>query len=275
MPTKIDYVDETWNPVTGCAPDYECWERCYARRMARRLAGRFGYPEAPNHFDVTLHPERLQEPLRWRKPRRVLTCSMGDLFHADVEWADLCDVWNVMRQASQHTFLVLTKRPQHMLDYVMGCWLSACDRSTLPNVWLGVSVSRTADLWRVEELLKIPAAVRWVSFEPALEEVDFTPFLPIEPRCPECDSLVSRPKCMWELSPRDCPRHDLADEWRARKRRGFLDWIVCGAETGPGARASSLGIFWSVRAQCQVSGIPFWWKGRKRDGETWHQLPED
>ena len=83
MPTKIEWATETWNPVTGCTPISEGCANCYAKRMSKRLAGRCGYP-ADDPFRVTLHPERLDEPLKWKKPRRVFVCSMGDLFHPDV-----------------------------------------------------------------------------------------------------------------------------------------------------------------------------------------------
>lgn len=76
--TKIEWTDKTWNPITGCTPISEGCQHCYARRMARRLAGRYGYPESPHEFDVALHPDRLNEPLYWKGPQRIFVCSMGD-----------------------------------------------------------------------------------------------------------------------------------------------------------------------------------------------------
>ena len=122
--TRIEWADATWNPITGCSPISEGCANCYAERMSKRLAGRAGYP-ADNPFGVVLHSEKkLLEPLRWRKPRKIFVCSMGDLFHEDVpeEWID--QVFAVMALAPQHTFMVLTKRPERMQAY-----LSEAERS--------------------------------------------------------------------------------------------------------------------------------------------------
>ena len=113
--TKIEWTHRpgttgvTWNPVTGCTPISEGCANCYARRMAKRLAGRHGYPEAPHEFNVTLHPDKLENPLKWRKPRTVFVCSMSDLFHEDVPLWYISLIWSVMTQTPQHTYLVLTK----------------------------------------------------------------------------------------------------------------------------------------------------------------------
>ena len=242
---KGDYWDQGWNVVSGCTPDYECWKLCYARRMARRLAGRYGYPEAPHHFDVTLHPERLQEPLKWRKPRRVLLASMGVWIHPDVPLGFIDQVLEVIAACPQHTFLSLTKRADTMEHQLYGynetCQIRELGGGDyLPNLWLGVSVSRPADLWRVEELLRIPAAVRWVSAEPLLEKINLRPYL---------------------LSGAHKWKHDIS-------------WIVAGPENGPGARPTHLDVFRSVKQQCQDYEVPFWFKSGELDGETWHQLPE-
>jgi len=168
MPTKIHWTDETWNPVTGCSKISTGCQHCYAERMAKRLAGRFGYP-ADEPFRVTFHPLRLQEPYRWRKPRRVFVCSMGDLFHDDVDpdWIDA--VWQIMGTLPQHTFQVLTKRPANMRK-----WFESTPADTdLPNVWIGTTTeNREAYRERVSILLSIPAAVRFVSVEPMLQPID-------------------------------------------------------------------------------------------------------
>jgi len=177
-PTRIEWTDVSWNPVTGCSKVSRGCQFCYAERMAKRLAGRGGYP-AENPFAVTLHPERLDEPLHWRKPRRVFVCSMGDLFHKDVPSGFITEVFAVMALCPQHTFQVLTKRPERMAEYLadedlpdyidtMACNYGACHanldgRWPLPNVWLGTSVEdqATADE-RIPHLLRCPAAVRFV-----------------------------------------------------------------------------------------------------------------
>jgi protein gp37 len=120
MGTKIEWVKnsdgsqgKTWNPVTGCTKISPGCLNCYAERMSKRLAGRCGYP-ADEPFRVTRHHERLEEPLRWRKPQMVFVCSMGDLFHDDVPDGFIMDVWRIMGRCQQHTFQILTKRPERM-----------------------------------------------------------------------------------------------------------------------------------------------------------------
>lgn len=151
--TKIDWADYVWNPVTGCNPVSEGCQSCYARRMAYRLRGRCGYQQ-DNPFKVTLHSERLEEPLRWKKPKRIFVCSMGDLFHEEVPYEFIAKVWEVMCNARQHTFIVLTKRPHRMEDFLshlgwyvhdreinpMEAVLDEGGKYICPNIWLGVTV---------------------------------------------------------------------------------------------------------------------------------------
>lgn len=166
MPTKIEWTDETWNPITGCSMISPGCAHCYAERMARRLAGRYGYPQAPHHFDVTVHPDRFGRPLRWKKPRRVFVCSMGDLFHVEVSGEALSLAFNVMRRTPQHTYQVLTKRARLMHEW--------CRHDYVPdNVWIGVSAENQeyADA-RIPYLLRTPAPVQFVSVEPMLEPIE-------------------------------------------------------------------------------------------------------
>ena len=130
MPTNIPWAEAVWNPVTGCSPISEgCWH-CYARRLAEgRLKGRFGYPEK-DPFAVTLHRNRLDQPLRWQRGRRIFVCSMGDLFHPDVPDAWILRIFDMMRETSlanisakgeplaDHTYMLLTKRPERMQDFI-------------------------------------------------------------------------------------------------------------------------------------------------------------
>lgn len=187
MGTKIEWADEVWNPITGCSPISAGCKNCWARRMAKRLAGRYGYPEAPHQFDVTLHPERLEQPLQWHKPRHVFVCSMGDLFHRDVSSGHTQRVFQQIAQTPQHTYLILTKRPHRMKMFFVNntdvngylhMWNGYKAKRPFPNTWLGVSVEnqKTADE-RIPLLLQIPAAVRFVSYEPALGPIDITRYL--------------------------------------------------------------------------------------------------
>lgn len=165
--TKIEWADEVWNPVTGCTKVSPGCDHCYAERMARRLKGT-GLRKYARGFEVTLHPAALAEPCSWRKPRRVFVCSMGDLFHHRVPTPFVKEVFRIMAEHGRHRFLVLTKRAARMASL----------RRRLPwppNVWLGVSVERADFMGRVEMLKTMPAAVRFVSFEPLLGPIGLTP----------------------------------------------------------------------------------------------------
>lgn len=168
MTTKIEWTDETWNPVTGCTKISAGCKNCYAERMARRLAGRHGYPEAPHHFDVTLRHDRLEEPLSWRKPRMVFVCSMSDLFHPDVPFEFIDEVFAAICATPRHTYQILTKRPERMVEWHL--WTDLLDY--FPNVWVGVTVENQENCRRVDHLLEIDAVVRFVSCEPLIGSLD-------------------------------------------------------------------------------------------------------
>jgi len=177
MSTKIEWTHPpgfrgvTWNPVTGCTPISAGCANCYARRMAKRLAGRYGYPQ-DDPFRVTVHEDRFEEPWAWKKPRFCFVCSMGDLFHADVCDTAIEIILRRIAESPQHIFCLLTKRPGWM------CRLLRHDEPPLPNLWLGVTAEnqRTADE-RIPLLLDTPAAVRFVSVEPMLGAVDLSAHL--------------------------------------------------------------------------------------------------
>ena len=295
MPSKIEWVKnpdgtegETWNPITGCTPISAGCVHCYAKRMSKRLAGRFGYPENGYHcptcdlnyhllggehcpqcggmatetssFDVTFHEDKLRQPLKWKKPRRIFVCSMGDLFHIDVRPQWLEDIFAVIKKCPQHTFQILTKRPGKMKTWFE--WYGSIPE----NVQLGTTPENQAmaDL-RIPILLQIPAAVRFVSIEPMLGPVDPWAWLD------KCDHCFGNNPCVHFG---DCinysgGHHSSAD----------LDWVIVGAETGPGARTMDLNWARDIRNQCAAAGVPFFFKkdsqGRHTlDGRTWEQFPE-
>ena len=241
MPSKIEWTDETWNPVTGCTKVSAGCKHCYAERMAKRLEGRFGYPKK-NPFEVTLHPDRLDEPLRWRKPRRVFVASMSDLFHAEIPDDFLDRVFDVMDPPdgdppSPHVFMLLTKRPDRMRDYAWSTWAKCPPK----NVWLGVSVEDQASAdERIPMLLETPAAARFVSCEPLLGPVDLRN-LP--------SGTVYNTRCMDALT----AGSGSSTPWH-------LDWIIAGGESGPGARPAHPDWFRSVRDQCAAAGVAFFMK---------------
>lgn len=173
--TAIPWTDATWNPIVGCSKTSPGCAHCYAETMGRRLRA-MGRPEYQDAHDgqgwtgrTVFVPERLSQPLRWRKPRMIFVCSMGDLFHESVPFEHVAAVWGVMAACPEHTFQVLTKRPERMAEFlarrVGGKW-------PLPNVWLGTTTEdqRRADE-RIPHLLRCPAAVYFVSGEPLLSSL--------------------------------------------------------------------------------------------------------
>lgn len=158
--SKIEWTESTWNPVTGCTKLSPGCEHCYAERMARRLHN-MGQPNYRNGFTVTAHEHTLELPLRWRKSRMVFVNSMSDLFHEDVSSAFISRIFQVMQQAAQHQFQILTKRAERLEALA----------KTLPwpdNVWMGVTVEKAEYSWRIDSLRRTPAKVRFLSLEPLL-----------------------------------------------------------------------------------------------------------
>ncbi|MGC9400635.1 MAG: DUF5131 family protein [Anaerolineae bacterium] len=156
----IEWTEATWNPVTGCTKVSPGCKYCYAERMSRRLKA-MGQPKYAKGFELTVHPECLEQPLAWKKPRMIFVNSMSDLFHKDVPLSFIQDVFCVMRQAAQHTFQVLTKRSQRLLE--LNPRLDWPD-----NVWMGVSVENQDYTFRIEHLRKTAAHVKFLSLEPLL-----------------------------------------------------------------------------------------------------------
>lgn len=241
--TGIEWTEATWNPVTGCSKVSQGCKHCYAERDWARLSANpktvyFGRP----FTDVMCHPERLDQPLRWTKPRRIFVNSMSDLFHEDVPDDFLPDVFAVMAVAKQHTFQILTKRHVRMHEVLNdGVFFEAVVCSArgygvelkthdwpLQNVWIGISLEDqiTADE-RIPLLLQTPAIVRWISAEPLLGPVDLSDYL----------------------------------EFYVGTGDTFgLDWIVAGGESGTKARPMHPDWVRSLRDQCLEAGVPFLFK---------------
>lgn len=299
QPTTIEWVLEVarqngysggghvWNPIKGCSRISPGCQHCYAERIAGRFSDRGpdgAVHDKPLAFEgfAVIHngeahwtgsveidsDEKLTGPLRRRKPT-VYFGSMFDLFHENLRDADIDKVFAVMALARQNLFLILTKRAERMSEYfrddvayrqetigIRAEYISGLDRHwdgpgttpgygvtwrlPLPNVWLGVSAENQPYAnERVEHLRRTPAAKKFISYEPALEEV----------------------------------RHDLTG----------IDWLICGAESGPGARHFDLDWARSARDQCVAAGVPFFWKqdavnGKKLstpalDGKVWTEVP--
>lgn len=165
--SSIEWTDATWNPVTGCTKITAGCENCYAARFSERFRGVAGHP-FENGFDLTLRPERLSQPLAWRRPRMIFVNSMSDLFHKQVPTAFVDRVFDTMEAADWHVFQVLTKRSTLMRTYLKRRYAG---RPAPANVWLGVSVEGAAAKSRIEHLRQSPAAVRFLSVEPLIGPV--------------------------------------------------------------------------------------------------------
>ncbi|SOC43792.1 protein gp37 [Rhizobium subbaraonis] len=305
--TKIEWTDATWNPITGCSIVSPGCTNCYAMKLAgtrlRHHPSRTGLTKDSKAGpvwtgEVRFNPEWLDQPLRWKRPRMIFVCAHGDLFAEGVpdEWID--QVFAVMALSPQHTFQVLTKRPERMRTYLArprhllaSRWATAVPRGLpitqheamarlhpdatpehralyhacplaipLANVWLGVSVE---DQKRAEEripvLLDTPAAIRWISAEPLLGPLDLTCIhQPNDGFGPYWINALKSDEVGWF--------HDeaatLATEADplAFSDLPRLDWVVVGGESGHGARPMQPEWAESLRDQCAAAGIPFLFK---------------
>ena len=264
--SKIEWTEMTWNPVTGCTKVSPGCLNCYAEKMANRLQA-IGTPGYENGFKVTLHPERLDEPWRWRKPRRVFICSMGDLFHEDVKDAWLRYIFNAMWTIEPiHTYLILTKRPERMRDF-FATWGEEW-KEDWPNLWLGVTAENQEQAnKRIPILLQTPAAKRFVSAEPMLESINISHHL--------ISGLES-----WSEGHPESPNPTWPGGF-SRKLHG-IDGVIAGCESGPGRRPANESWFRDLRDQCVAAGIPFFLKqmdvnGKlvkmpELDGKVWQEL---
>ena len=290
--TEISWTDATWNPVVGCTKVTAGCDNCYAIRTARRMTANpnplvsqaYAGTEAGGEWTgkVNLLANRLDQPLRWRKPRRIFVNAQSDLFHKDVPDEFIARVFAVMALTPRHTFQVLTKRHGRMRsllrssdfrsaveDAIKGMvaahrtertWYAAWP---LPNVWLGVSVEdqRWADI-RIPALLDTPAAVRWLSCEPLLGSVKLSDHID---RWSDDDPGT----CDWGhcSRPAVAVRRDYAHDDPGcvcmlpvcREHRG-LDWVVVGGESGPGARPMHPDWARTLRDQCAAIGVPYFFK---------------
>lgn len=160
--STIEWTDTTWNPVTGCTKVSKGCDNCYAERFSERFRGVPGHPFETG-FDLTLRPERLAQPLSWKRSRMVFVNSMSDLFHKKIPVSYISQVFQSMEQAPWHIFQVLTKRSSLLRRFVNERYAGG---QTPPHIWLGVSIEDRAALVRLKHLQEARASVRFVSFEP-------------------------------------------------------------------------------------------------------------
>ena len=162
--TAIEWTDATWNPVTGCTKISAGCDHCYAERFSERFRGTRGHP-FENGFDLTLRPERLEQPLRWRVPRMIFVNSMSDLFHKEIPNEFISRVCDTMERANWHTFQVLTKRSSLMRDLLRRRYGA---KRGPRHIWFGVSVEDSSKKSRIRHLQETPAGVRFLSVEPLI-----------------------------------------------------------------------------------------------------------
>ena len=286
------FKGETWNPVTGCSKVSAGCKHCYAEREFPRLVGNpklKAYPAGRKFTDVMCHPERLGIPLRWRKkPRWVFVNSMSDLFHEDVPDEFIDWVFGTIALCQQHVFMVLTKRPGRMRG-----WFTerSGKRATvghsyevewpLPNVWLGVSVEdQETAAERIPLLLETPAAVRFVSYEPALGPVDFTKVeytarlremlygaMRFEGKFDAEAERIAKENTEGGHAYLNVLTGDWFDGWDSGDGHKKLDWVICGGESGPDARPMHPDWARSARDQCEAArhgasatSVPFFFR---------------
>lgn len=280
--SAIQWTDATWNPVTGCSKVSPGCAHCYAESVTERYAGRPGWigehrpwtPENAAH-NVILHPGRLDQPVRWRRPRMVFVNSMSDLFHEQVPAEFILEVFRRMGAAHWHTYQILTKRPERMLDVLP--WVSGQlkteGRAPLgpvwKHVWLGVSIENRRFIHRAELLRQVPAAVRFISAEPLL------------------GSLIDIASCgsCWDWPDPDCDECEGLRWWHSMEslQLNDIDWLIVGGESGARHRPMNPDWVRELRDMCEHTDTAFFFKqwggrtpksgGRVLDGRTWDEMP--
>jgi protein gp37 len=256
--TKIPWCDFTWNPIRGCTPVSVGCDNCYAERMAKRFDGKcdacngsgrimLEHPGCPQcngtgnndeYFKPTMIPERLDQPLYWKKPRMVFVGSMGDLFHKDISDVFISKIYDVMKRCDQHIFQVLTKRPERMRDFINDRYGKAL---RFPNhIWHGVTIENQEMTKRLPVLFSFPSDVRFVSIEPMLGSIDLRPFF------------------LWDKNNKD-QKH-----WFHDPINRLLSWVIVGGETGPNARLCRESWVADIYDQCRAAKVPFFFKNYGR-----------
>lgn len=231
--STIEWTDSTWNPVTGCTKISPGCAHCYAETFAERWRSTPGHPYEQG-FDLKIWPQRLEQPLLWKKPRIIFVNSMSDLFHEDVPLSYIKKVFTVMAEADWHIFQVLTKRAERMEELA----------PKLPwpkNVWMGVSIENRDTLWRVNHLRKVPANVRFLSIEPLLGPM----------------GRFSLKKMDWVI---------VGGESGPRARSMKEEWVM-----GIKNQCVKQGVPFFFK---QWGGVQKKKRGRKLEGRTWDEMPD-
>ena len=251
--SAIEWTDATWNPWMGCTKVSEGCKNCYMFREQKQYG----------HDPTVLRKSKttFRDPLKWKEPRMIFVCSWSDFFHEDVpdEWR--CDAWEIMYHAGVypgHTFLLLTKRPENILNMLPAGWVEGKWREVFGHIWLGVT-AENQELYdiRLPELLQIPAAHHFISAEPLLGRLNLH---------------------MYGTIPKDWG-HGYTSVGQT------LDWVIAGGESGPDFREMKEEWATDLRDQCVEAGVPFFFKqwsglhpkkdprGMMLDGREWRETP--
>jgi protein gp37 len=259
--SKIEWTNRVWNPVTGCTKISTGCKNCYAEELHNKRHKAYwegklqGLPQYARPFSrVQLHPERLGQPLHWKKPQKVFVNSMSDLFHKDVPFEFIEEVWDAMFDCSfakkgfrtRHIFQILTKRPERAIEFYQ--YMEAHNlKSNYNNIWFGVTVENQeqADK-RIPLLLQIPAAVRFISVEPMLGPIKLI----------SSGTFIDHNYMTGEVRHKMLKTND--DIISIEKQK--IDWVICGGESGKNARPMHPDWVRSLRDQCKAADVPFFFK---------------
>lgn len=326
MGTKIEWADSSINPIVGCTKCSPGCDHCYAEQMAWRQAHnpktrketREAYRKVVDdgrwNGRTVWRPQELEKVAKWNRPRRIFVCSMSDPFHETVPWEWIYQLNGFFREHPQHTFMLLTKRPWRAVKFQQAHAIMKWPR----NVWMGTTVCNASEMGNIKILGEMNVAVKFISFEPMLGEIDLLPYL-ADIECVNCGWLGfddnDMPEGGLQKMYKGDEGYDLWDEredpdddgwWVCPKCKlpedscngitsrtygkpgdfcgGTLDWVICGGETGPGARSMKMEWARKLRDQCSRGGVPFFFKGaggvRKEeghdliDGKRWQEFPE-
>lgn len=298
--SKIEWCDVTWNPITGCSPISEGCQNCYAKRMANRLRGRFGYPEE-DPFRIEFHPDKFDLPLRWKKSRKIFVCSMGDLFHVATTLfgspfnrginyvldSYICytnypmrdAIFAVMERAKHHTFMLLTKRPENMklyFDAVQKHKKEYADKFKLcPTIEMQNSTAaKDARLWAKNPIPKnLWPGVTIENQKRADERIPVLLQIPAAVRFVSVEPMlgpVDLSQAMYGKDPVGMNCFGFTDGFGYE---ACLQWIIAGPETGPKARLCKPEWIEDLYEQCKAANIPFF--DKRKTGWIAREFPKE
>ena len=241
--SEIGWTNATWNPWIGCEKVSPGCDHCYAEALETRYGRDFSKVRRSTTFN---------DPLKWKEPRMIFTCSMSDFFHNDADqWRK--EAWDIIKATPQHTYQILTKRTTRMVQW-------AKKYGWLDNVWAGTSVESKQYLYRLDELGKVPAKVRFVSAEPLLELIDLEPYVnEYHHGTGECNFFGKCHSCYPDVN-----------------------WVIVGGESGADRRPFNADWAKDIRDVCKDAHVPFFYKqgsafksgqDRMLDGRTWNEMP--